>query len=245
MPAWPQKDPDDIADFQNVWTLGNDAILSSEWIFEVQAGLVKDSETVVANTATIVLSGGTDGETAILLNRIITTGGRHFDSDPIFLPIRSTYPASAAPASYTAPSVDYLVTMFPAFAAVPAATVQTYIVRANRSVDTTWTEGDYAQAIMLAACHYMVLSGLGTGAEAESNAQGLASFNLIRSGQLTLQRGSASGSSGVPAEWVGSTYGQQFYDLLKKNRPRGTVANGGAPTLTDGMFYVPPGWPWV
>ncbi len=67
---------------------------------------------------------------------------------------------------YTAPTADQLQAMFPAFAAVADVTVDLYIVRGNRNVDASWTEGDYQNAIMLAAAHYMVLSGIGAGAVA-------------------------------------------------------------------------------
>lgn len=144
--------------------------------------------------------------------------------------------------AYTVPTAADLKAMFPAFASVADETVTLYITRGNRNVDETWTEGDFANAIMLAAAHYMVLSGIGAGAEAQANAQGLSGFNLIRSGQLTLQRGSSSGSSGVPSEWVGSVYGQQYWALLRANRPRAVVANTGAPSLIDGLNY-PPGSP--
>lgn len=144
--------------------------------------------------------------------------------------------------AYTAPTATELKAKYPAFAAVADDTVTLYIVDANRMVDETWTEGDYATAIMLAACHLMVLSGIGAGAEAQVNAQGLSGFQSIRSGSLSLSRGSASDSGGVPKDLAGSVYGQQFYYLLKKNRPAIAVANGGAPAIGEGAYY-PPGAP--
>lgn len=136
--------------------------------------------------------------------------------------------------AYTAPTAAELKAMYPAFAAVPDDTVSAYIVRANRMVDSTWTEGDYADAIMLLACHLMTLTGLGAGAEAQVNAQGMAGFKTIRSGQLTLERGSGAGDgSNVPDEWSGSVYGRQFYWLLKRNKPAVAVA-GGTTVTGDG-----------
>lgn len=129
--------------------------------------------------------------------------------------------------AYTAPTPAELKVMYPAFAAVDDERMQLFIIRANRMVDTSWTEGDYADAIMLLACHYMTLAGLGTGAEAEVNANGMAGFKSIRSGQLTLDRGAGNGTGGdVPDEWSGSTYGKQFWWLLKRNRPAVAVAGG-------------------
>lgn len=153
--------------------------------------------------------------------------------------------------AYTAPTASQLKAKYPAFAAVPDETVTPYIVDGNRMVDATWTEGDYQTAIMLAACHLMVLSGIGAGAEAQVNAQGLAGFQSIRSGSLSLTRGSTSGTDGVPKDLAGSTYGQQFYYLLKKNRPAVAVANAGGASLSPVGGYPlgnpaslwPYGWP--
>lgn len=152
-------------------------------------------------------------------------------------------------ATYTAPTPAELKLHFPAFAAVDDAVVQYNIDRANRSVDLTWTEGDYTTAIELLACHYMELAGLGTGTEAEMNAQGLGGFSMIRSGQLTLQRSakSAGGDDAANSEWGGTLYGRQFYWLLRKNKPPVAVAGGTAPgpfpPYYPGPFF-PGYWPW-
>lgn len=237
--AWETKDPNSVADYSNEWSLDGDTIATSTWTFENQAGLVIDSQTHTDAVATVWLSGGNDGQTAILINRIVTTGGRTFDSLGLALPIAQTYPAASAPTGYNPPTPAYLVLMFPQFAAVAPSTIAAYIVRANRSVDATWTQGDYAFAIMLLACHLMTLAGLGTGTEAEMNAQGMAGFSMIRSGQLTLQRAATSGGAGgeVPSEWSGSLYGKQFYALLRQNKAGPGLAAGVAPAC------VYPGYP--
>lgn len=82
---WDNKDPDEIADYSLNWagnatqpgrTLG-DVIQTSTWI--VPVGLVKNSDSFTATTTTIWLSGGTEGVTYKLINRILTTGGRTWD----------------------------------------------------------------------------------------------------------------------------------------------------------------------
>ena len=115
----------------------------------------------------------------------------------------------------------------PRFAAVPDVTVQAYIDRASYDVDATWTEGDYAEAITLLACHLMTLEGLGTGAEAEANLQGLSGFKSMKSGQLDLTRfDKGSGGSSVPDPYGQTSYGQQFYALLVRNQSGPIVAGG-------------------
>ena len=138
--------------------------------------------------------------------------------------------------AYTIPTASELKAAFPAFAAVPDATVDFWIERATRLVDQTWFEEDYTFAIMLLACHYMVGAGLGTGAEAEINAQGMSAFQTIRSGQLTLSKGATSQSDESMGEWAGTIYGKQFYWLLRRNKPGGAVAI--AP-----VDYPPAFWP--
>lgn len=132
--------------------------------------------------------------------------------------------------AYTAPTAAQIKALYPAFAAVPDVTVEAYIVRANRMVDTTWTEGDYTTAIMLLACHLMTVDGLGT-----SNDAKMGGFSMIRSGQLTLQRASGA-DGGVPDAYSGSSFGRQFYALLRLNKPGGAVANSNA--------ALPLAYPW-
>lgn len=146
--------------------------------------------------------------------------------------------------AYTLPTPTELKEHWPAFAAVSDTIVQYNIDRAARSVDDTWTEGDYTVAVELLACHYMTLAGLGTGTEAEINANGMSGFSMIRSGQLTLQRAATSGADGgdVPGQWGGSAYGRQFWYLMRQNKP--------AVAVTDGTAYPFPGaylagYPWT
>jgi hypothetical protein len=120
---------------------------------------------------------------------------------------------------------------FPRFDAVPDPTVEFWLTQARRSVDQSWTEGDYAMGQMLLAAHLMTLEGLGTGAEAEAAANGASGFKTIRSGSLTLERfdkGSASGSTGT-------SYGDRFAALARLNvgGPR-VAATGVIPYGLDG-----------
>lgn len=79
MDSWPNKDPDDILDYQIDWSarLGADTIVTSTWI--VPAGITKNGESNTATAATIWLSGGTADITYTLTNRITTAAGRQID----------------------------------------------------------------------------------------------------------------------------------------------------------------------
>lgn len=76
---WPNKDPDEVLDYQIDWSdrLGADTIATTTWV--VPSGITKDSDTNDDTTTTIWLSGGTTGETYSLTNRITTAGGRTMD----------------------------------------------------------------------------------------------------------------------------------------------------------------------
>ena len=70
------KDPSSILDYQVNWAtfLGTDTISRSAWT--VPTGITQASDTNTTTTATIWLSGGTDGSDYELANKIVTAGGR-------------------------------------------------------------------------------------------------------------------------------------------------------------------------
>ena len=85
------KDPDAVLDYDIHWNdndagtneagddgwLQGDTIATSTWI--VPAGLTKDSDSKTTTTATVWLSGGVEGESYVITNRITTAGGRTDD----------------------------------------------------------------------------------------------------------------------------------------------------------------------
>lgn len=79
-PEWPDKDPDDILDYQVNWAarlLSGEAITGSTWV--VPAGITQDDDEFTDTTATIWLSGGTAGTTYNVVSRITTDQGRQMD----------------------------------------------------------------------------------------------------------------------------------------------------------------------
>jgi len=73
---WPSKTPDDVLDFVVDWSaeLAGDTISTST--FAVPTGLTKASEANATETATVWLSGGTDGVSYEVENTIVTAAGR-------------------------------------------------------------------------------------------------------------------------------------------------------------------------
>lgn len=154
--------------------------------------------------------------------------------------------------AYTLPTVaDFRVRFEPRFvlAEVSDAKVQMALDRGARNVDTTWTEGDYAEAIMLYAAGWLTTQGIGTGAEAQAASAGASGFRVMKSGQLTLERfdkGDGASSSGDPV--LATADGQAYAALLKVNRGGPRASGGGAcPGYSTGNyagFPIPGGWPW-
>lgn len=77
--TWPDKDPEEVLDYQIDWTdrLDGDTIATSAWT--VPTGITQNSNTFTTTATTIWLSGGTLDERYELTNRITTAGGRTMD----------------------------------------------------------------------------------------------------------------------------------------------------------------------
>lgn len=227
MKSWPTKDPDEILDYKVLWAadLGEDTIVQSEFSLVVPAGLVIDSDSHSATDATVWLSGGNDGEIGTILNRITTAGGRVMEQ-AVLIGVASSVP-SPAPSGYVRPTPADLIAKYPAFAAVPPATIQAYLNDAP--VDDTWLERDFATAIMLWAAHTMMANGIGAD---ELGIAGAAGLSRLKSGTLDVSfKESSSQGSG---EYGGTAYGRQFYALLR--------ANKGGPRVIGGAGYCQSGW---
>lgn len=82
MLSWPSKDPDEVLDYELDWSkwLDGDTIQTSLFDLAIPAGLNIDNQAKTATTSTIWLSGGTDGQLALVHCRITTTGGRTRDT---------------------------------------------------------------------------------------------------------------------------------------------------------------------
>ncbi len=75
-----EKDADAVLDYTIDWQdylVTDDTISESDWV--VPAGLTEDSCSQTSTTTTIWLSGGTEGETYEVTNRIVTAGARTDD----------------------------------------------------------------------------------------------------------------------------------------------------------------------
>jgi len=130
--------------------------------------------------------------------------------------------------AYTAPTPDQLQARYPAFATVADATIQVWLTDAERFVDESWAEADYAPAIMALAAHNMALLGLEVTTGAGSLPAGVTRF---KSGTMDVTLSEAAASAASKGGYASTVYGREFQLLLRRNfSGPSVVAAGVVPT---------------
>jgi hypothetical protein len=239
--TWRSKDPDEVVTYSYDWGPDlnpGEVIVGATATSPIPAGTTFDPATHDDTHVSILVSGGTDGEEATFLIHIETSANQEFE-DSVVLPIAATISPEAYAGGYAVPTPGNLVAAFPEFGSVSGATIQTYLDRAARSVDESWTEGDFGFARMLLAAHFMTLAGLGATAAAEGFANGSDEFRAITSGSLRVERFDQSKGGG----YMTTRYGRQFRDLLRANRGGARVTGGIGGGSGSGDNYGPWTWP--
>lgn len=128
--------------------------------------------------------------------------------------------------AYVPPTPADLKAIYPAFASVDDAVVQTFLDRANGGdVDESWAERDFAPAIMAAAAHRMARAGHGTAPSAGGGAA--AGVESFKSGDVSIQFSSEAVKLAVSGGWGSSGYGQDYVELLMRNHGGPRVVGGG------------------
>lgn len=149
--------------------------------------------------------------------------------------------------AYTVPSVDDFRDRFPKWTGSVASTSQIArgIARGQRNVDQTWTEGDYAEAILLYAAHWLTLAGVGPDAAAGTT-QAEAGFGVkkMKTGDHEIEYAGATtlGQAGAIGDYALTVYGVQFAQLRRQNFAgvmTGCAPAGLSPAATD-WPVVPP-----
>lgn len=116
--------------------------------------------------------------------------------------------------AYTPPTYTEFITRFPAFSGQDQTFVETLITEAQRVVDSSWLEADYALAIKYLVAHWLE-SDPATGGDASGGTGDIASesFGPISVSYAKLQS-SLSGSS-----LAGTEFGRRFLEIRRGNFP--------------------------
>lgn len=207
-PAWPAKDPDAVLDYLYTIPLDEGDSVTTHTFTRVSGTVAIDSESRDGADVTAFLSGGADGETAVFKVTWDTAGGRT-DEDFVTLAVAAKEIEDLALTDYAKPTAAHLIARYPDFAAVPVATIRAWLTDAERSVDTSWIEGDYAAALMALAAHNMALAGIG----AAGAAQIPAGVTRFRSGQMDVAISEAAANAAAAGGTSATRYGQEFERL--------------------------------
>lgn len=139
--------------------------------------------------------------------------------------------------AYTVPTAAELKVRYPDFAAVDDEVIEYWITDAQRSVDETWMEGDYAPALMALAAHNMSLAGYGVAAAATSTLP--AGVTRFKSGSFeanfTEQQANARASGALSS----TRYGLEYQNLLRRNFGGPLVSATG--TVPYDLYRYPQG----
>lgn len=223
MIAWPAKDPEEVADYSITFELDEGDTLATVTSSVVSGTVVIDDSENTTNVATLWLSGGVAGETALIQVDVVTAGGREFQQFGA-LPIVERNSDLMA---------EFRI-RYPGFAAVADNIIAFWLADSNAPIDTSFeTHEDLAH--MLWAAHQMTLAGYGSGAEAQAAAAGTGDFKVIRDGTITLERFDRA-SNAAQGELASTSYGRQFATLQRQLRGGPRVAPTGALPYPGGHF---------
>lgn len=244
MKVWTRgKDPDELLRYSYDWSpdLAEGETLVTEGIYPFVDPVAPAGTTVQAvqqddTHATLIISGGTDGQEAAFLIRVKTSVGNILE-DTVVLPIAAKVIPVVHPGGYVDPTPANLAALYPEFGSVSPVQLQYYLDRAAVSVDTSWSEGDFAHARMVLAAHLLTLGGIGDSAEAATVREGSGEFRSMGIGPLRLERfDKGSGKS----TYATTRYGREFRDLLRRNKGGPRVAGyQSAARLGDGDNFGP------
>lgn len=136
--------------------------------------------------------------------------------------------------AYEAPAPADLILRYAAFTDVDTDVIQYWLTDAERFVDTSWIEGDYAPALMAHAAHMMTMEGLGVTAAADGSLPaGLTSF---KSADLSASFSDSVASDRVTGEYAATRYGAEYARLRRRSRAGPRVASPGTVPADPRVF---------
>ena len=143
--------------------------------------------------------------------------------------------------AYDLPTPTLLKQRYPAFAAVDDGTIQYWLTDAERFVDTTWMESDYAPALMAYAAHSMTEQGVaGIASGGAGVPAGVTSF---KSASVSINFAEAAVTQQVEGGLSADRYGREYLALLHRNKAGPRVVGGGVADGCNAGFAGPLGYP--
>jgi hypothetical protein len=249
MSVFPSKDPDAVLDYVYRIALDPGDAVTNHTFVKLTGTVTVDSESIAAapdttsdgygQDVTVRLSGGADGETSVFQAGWTTSGGRE-DDDIITLFVSSHEYVALALTGYAKPLPAHLKQRYPAFSAVDSGSVQYWLTDAERYVDTSWSEGDYAAALMALAAHNMALAGLGTTAASIPGVP--AGVKSFRSGSLSVDMTESAANAIATGSFAATRYGQEYQLLLRRNHGGPLVSDTGVLPTPDYPPFVNGWW---
>lgn len=231
--SWPAKDPDAVLDYLYTIPLDDTDSVSTYAFTRVSGTVAIDSESRSGAAVTAFLSGGVDGETSIFKIAWTTAGGRD-DERYITLPVAANDIAALALTGYAKPSPAHLMARYPAFAAVPLGTIRMWLADAERFVDHSWPEGDYAAALMSLAAHNMALAGIGGTSNSGTIPAGVTRF---KSGNMDVAIADAVAVQQSKGGYQATLYGQEFARMQRRNFAGPRLVSAPAPACAGPYGY--------
>jgi hypothetical protein len=236
MTTWTSKDPQAVQDYTYTIPLAEGDSVASATFTKLSGDVVIDNDPEaerVDDLITVWLSGGTEGETNVFRVAWVTADGREED-DGISLAILSNEFEPLELTGYAKPNVQHLIMRYPAFADVEPTTIAYWLTDAERYVDTTWSETDYAVALMAMAAHQMSARGLGTTSAAiASLPAGVSSF---KSAELSVTLSSAAADGRATGALSSTIYGAEFIGLRRRNHAGPRVALPGTAPVDPRVY---------
>lgn len=231
--TWPAKDPNSVLDYAFVIPLDDGDSVVSHGFTKISGDTMIDDESRTGAVITVRLQGGTDGQISVFKAEWVTAAGRQ-DEDFITQLCAAVDYVELELTDYQKPLPQHLIARYPAFAAVPTATIQYWLTDAERFVDESWTEGDYAAALMALAAHNMALAGLGVDAAAVSDLPvGVTSF---KSGTLAVSFAESAAADRVTGALTSNRYGSEYAMLRYRNKGGPRVTATGAVPYSPGHY---------
>lgn len=122
--------------------------------------------------------------------------------------------------AYVPPTVDTFRIRYPEFAGVSGDLISLVLNEAIEEVGDTWIERDRAKAQMLLCAHKLSLEGEPARSTSGKGTATTGAIKRRKVGDVETEYAGVSGTAtGVPSAYSGTSYGVQYWNLLKLNFP--------------------------